>query len=343
MRIDFDRIALGANPDSVVMIAPMGEVLYWSPGAEQTFGWSGAEALGQSLRRLLVPEPGQEQWRDACAKALRDGSVVFEAQWRRKDGVSIPLAGTLKTIDEAGEIRCLLLVQKDLTALVAARQTANVASGFGELLEAMPDGIVLVNPSGRIVFANACADRMFGYERGELLSHGVELLLAERQRAQHIHRREEYFANPQHRTMDVGLDLYGLRKNGSEFPIDISLNPLRTFEGVLAVAAIRDVTERKRIEVVLASKNAALERASSARDHFLSAMSHELRTPLNAVIGFAGMLQMQMPGPLNEMQLKHVATIKSSAHDLLQLINGVLDVARKNADAKVGAKPDAVD
>ena len=76
MRIDFDRIALGANPDSVVMIAPMGEVLYWSPGAEQTFGWSGAEALGQSLRHLLVPEPGREQWRDACAKALRKRSAI---------------------------------------------------------------------------------------------------------------------------------------------------------------------------------------------------------------------------------------------------------------------------
>src|SRR6185312_1068785 len=182
------------------------------------------------------------------------------------DGTLIHVDGTCKVIRAApGETEYLLFAQKDITCLRVARQAQALAQGYGELLEAMPDGIVLVNPTGQIVRANTRAETMFGFERGELQGTGVECLLPERSRAEHRRRRAEYFANPRHRPMGSDLELWGVRKNGSEFPVELSLDPLRSEDGLLAICAIRDLTERKRVELVLASKNLELERVRGVR------------------------------------------------------------------------------
>ena len=123
-----------------------------------------------------------------------------------------------------------------------------------EMLESMPDAIVIVNGAGAIALVNSRAEAVFGYTRAELLGRPLEILLPERHTRSHGEHLAGYFAQPRARPMGAGLDLRGLRKNGEEFPADISLSPIQTEEGLMVMSAIRDVTDRKRIEQALQEK-----------------------------------------------------------------------------------------
>jgi PAS domain S-box-containing protein len=169
---------------------------------------------------------------------------------------------------------------------------------------------------------------LFGYDRDELIGHPVEILVPLRYHDRHPEHRAEFFDAPRSRPMGADLELWGRRKDGVEFPIEISLSPLETEDGLLATAAIRDVTERRRIDKQLRNANLELETANRAKDRFLASMSHELRTPLNAILGFTGTLLMGLPGPLNDEQTQQLRTVRTNGRHLLALINELLDLAR---------------
>lgn len=193
-----------------------------------------------------------------------------------------------------------------------------------ELLEAMPDAILMVDGDGLIAQANSQALALFRARREQLIGECVDSLLPDRFRSSHASHRRGFFAQPRARGMGAGLDLYGRRLDGGEFPVEISLSPIVTESGPMVLSAIRDATQRKQVE-------ASLLQASRLKSQFLANMSHELRTPLNGIIGFAELLCDQKAGTLNARQIGFLQDILDSGRHLLHLVNDLLDISRIEA------------
>jgi PAS domain S-box-containing protein len=175
---------------------------------------------------------------------------------------------------------------------------------------------------------NGQTEALFGYKRDELLGQPVELLLPGRFHSEHVGHRQGYAHNPRIRPMGQNLDLFARRKDGSEFPVEISLGPIEADGELLVIATIRDITERKLAEAAIRHAREAAEQANAAKSEFLSRMSHELRTPLNAILGFGQLLSMD---ELNDEQRDSVDHILRAGAHLLELINEVLDISRIEA------------
>ncbi len=211
-------------------------------------------------------------------------------------------------------------------------------------LEAAPDAMIIIDVSGRVVYANRQVSALFGYSHDEIIGQSVERLMPERFRNRHVGHRDGYFGNVRVRPMGAGLELFGQRQNGGEFPIEISLSPIQDGERVLVAAAIRDVTQRKRVEseVVVARQVAeeareAADRASQAKSRFLATASHDLRQPLQSLALLNGTLR-RMVSDADSLQA--IAQQEQAIGAMSRLLNALLDISRLESGT---IKPETTD
>ena len=316
---------LESTPDGIILAGPTGRVVIANSQAEHLFGYKHGELHGK-LIELLLPDryhAAHIRHRSGYFKQPRTRSMGagLELFGRRKDGSEFPVEISLSPL-KTEEGTLVMSAIRDISERLKAERK------FRGLLESAPDAMVIVNQLGQIVLVNSQTEKLFGYQRDAMLGKAVEMLIPARFHDAHPGHRNTFFREPRPRAMGAGSQLFGQRQDGTEFPVEISLSPLETEEGLLVSGAIRDISERRHFERVLQEKNIELEAAAEAKDRFLANMSHELRTPLNAIIGFTGTLLMRLAGPLLPDQEKQLQTVLGSAKHLLSLINDLLDLAK---------------
>jgi PAS domain S-box-containing protein len=330
----YARSLIESSLDPLVTISPIGKITDVNAATVKVTGVPREQLIGTDFSSYFTdPIQAQEGYKQAFDKGkVTDYALTLRSQTGQLTDV---LYNATVYKDDQANILGVFAAARDVTKSKRAEQQ------FRGLLESAPDAMVIVDETGTIVLINTETERLFGYERTELLGKAVETLIPERYRGNHPSYRTGYYTDPMSRPMGLGADLYGRRKDGGEFPVEIALSPLVTEEGTLVSGVVRDITERKRFEQTLQEKNIELEQASMAKDRFLASMSHELRTPLNAIIGFTGTLLMRLPGPLTGPQDMQLKTIQSSSQHLLSLINDLLDLA-KIESGKVELNPEPV-
>ena len=244
-----------ASPDAIVVTDVGGRITSINSQVEQLFGYGRQQLIGESVE-ILVPErfrkghPGHRGNYNAHA-SVRPMGAGLDLFGRRKDGSEFPVDIMLSPMETA-EGRVVISVIRDISDRKKAQEAVRSSEAqFRALFEFSPDAIIASDSEGRIAEVNARVESMFGYKRGELAGQSIDILVPERFRHSHPARRKEYGAAARVRPMGAGLELYGRRKDGREFPADIMLGPVETAEGRVVLSVIRDLTEKREAEEAL--------------------------------------------------------------------------------------------
>ncbi len=322
-----DRISqvLARSAEATLLVDSAGRVLDANEQALELFGYELQELKGRSAEALISGRPGKATNdmgnSDKGRSAERSLVAGLSVQGRRRNGDLFEAELDLATVEtDEGAVVCSTV--RKVTA------EGSATAYFRNLLESAPDAMIIVDRDGAIEIANQQCEKMFGYSREELLGMCVDELLPMRFRGRHGHYREGYFEAPSIRPMGSGRELAGQRKDGTEFPVEISLSHVDGPHGTRVSSVIRDVTEQKNLESELIAARHAAERANRANTAFLAAASHDLRQPVQALSLLNGALRRTVESPLAQ---EMVESQQQSLDAMTNLLNSLLDISRLDA------------
>jgi len=342
-------------PVAVILVAPTGAIVLANRQAEFLFRYAHDELVGRTIETLI---PGRFTHHARLRAGFlahpepRPMGVGRDLYARRKDDSEFPVEIGLSPL-QAGEEQHVLATVIDIT------ERKRLEERFRSTVESAPTAMVMVDHEGGIVLVNAETERMFGYARTELLGKPVEILIPQRYSTHHPAMRSGFFGKPSARTMGVGRDLYARRADGSEFPVEIGLNPVQAPDGPFVLAAIADITLRKVAEDTLRRANEELERRVSertaelagradelarARDalersnldlqQFAYVASHDLQTPLRNISGFAQLLQRSYEGRFDATADDWLQRIVNGTQRMHSLVRDLLAFSRVDSASR---------
>jgi len=306
----FRSLIDGIKDYAILTLSPEGNVTSWNTGATHMQGYHAGEILGKHFSCFHTEEDVKRNHAERLLNAASAQGQCEEEGWLvRRDG-SRYWASILITAlyDEAGVVRGFSTVTRDITQRKRGEeQLQQSETKFRALLESAPDAMLIVEDDGIITLVNAEAERLFGYERSELLGEGLERLIP---------------------GLQNDRELKGRRKDGVEFPVEIRSSTTKTDQRTWSASAVRDVTDRVLVARELVAARERAEAANRTKSAFLATMSHEIRTPMNAILGMADML---WESHLNADQRDYVEVFRRAGSNLLVLINDILDLSRIEA------------
>jgi PAS domain S-box-containing protein len=317
-------------PTAIIMVDRHGIISLVNAQTERLFGYSRRELLGETVdvlipHRFRAAHPGLQHAfiSNATTRPMGAGRDLFGLH---KNGTEFPIEIGLNPINtEHG----LFVV----SAIVDISDRKRLEARFRMTVESAPTAMIMIDQTGTMVLVNAETDRLFGYESGELLGQKVEALIPDRFRLGHPRLRAQYFASSEARRMGAGRDLFGLRKDGSEFPVEIGLNPVKTDEGLFVLSAIVDISERTRQTEDLRRSNEALERSNLELQRFAYFVSHDLQTPLRSIASFVQLLQSTYGGKFDAQGNDWMERTIGSVRYLQTLIKDLLAYSRVDSQA----------
>ncbi len=333
------HLMVEASPNALILVNNLGNIAYLNSFAEKLFQYTKNELIGKNLEILIPskfknshPNLIQSYLSNPISRQMGENRELFAV---KKNGTEFPV-----------EIGLNPIVTVDGTMVLAAiidiTERRKTEMQFRLVVQSVPNAIILVNSQGEITMTNKQTEKQFGYTNDELIGNKLEKLIPERYKINHPNFRNMFFANLQARPMGIGRDFFALRKDGTEFPAEIGLNPISTPEGTLVLASIIDITERKKLEenikinsqkieeqnIELKQSEQQLKELNATKDKLFSIIGHDLKSPFNTLLGFSDLLVKNAHKYTPEKVQQFAQNMNNSSRQAFKLLENLLEWAR---------------